>query len=519
MGRSTPSPTSSARARSRAARSNGSSASSSSRGNARPSTAAARIPSRSRESRSRRSVSRPWRLDGTTVASASCLAVSDPTGRGRPLTSSILTISSTNSGTPSAAAITRSRTGASSAVPWPTRSIARTSSGVSRPSSISRTGSPLPQGGWKLRRKVRTHRTGMFGTLVTIRPSSSTVVGSAQWRSSTMRSRGWRAGLATSSDSRERSSKARASRGISAGRAASSRAGSDSKLASRGTASTGSTPASRTASSSTWSRRSAESVPSRRRSRSRNRITGCSELLWWCAEHCHTCTAPTRSPSCSWRARTRRLLPMPASPATWATAPGVAEPREVRVAANQRRKAPGTDGLEAAHRAGRGHDAVRTHGTRHSLEHLLAQSLGLEEALDQVTSGLADHDRVRLGDRLEASGDVRRLPHDGELLTGLPGAHLARDDKSGVHTDPDTKGGVAMLVENAHLVEDAETGVHGSLRVVLVRARVAEVDHHTIADVLGRVTAEPLDRPGTRVLVVTDHLAEVLGVERLGQQG
>jgi hypothetical protein len=200
-------------------------------------------------------------------------------------------------------------------------------------------------------------------------------------------------------------------------------------------------------------------------------------------------------------------------------APGVAEPRQVRVAANQRRKAPGTDGLEAAHRAGRGDDAVRTHGTRRSLEHLLAQSLGLEEALDQVASGLADHDRVRLGDRLEASGDVRGLPHDGELLTGLPGAHLARDDKSGVHTDPDAKGSVAMLVENAHLVEDAETGVHGSLRVVLVRARVAEVDHHTIADVLGRVTAEPLDRPSTRVLVVTDHLAEVLGVERLGQQG
>jgi hypothetical protein len=118
---------------------------------------------------------------------------------------------------------------------------------------------------------------------------------------------------------------------------------------------------------------------------------------------------------------------------------------------------------------------------------------------------------------------VRRLPDDGELLSALPGAHLASDDKSGVHTEPDTKGDVALFpelgVEHAHLVEDAETGVHGTLRVVLVRAGVAEIDDHTIADVLSRVTAEPLDRPSNRVLVATDHLAEVLGVERLRQQG
>ena len=68
--------------------------------------------------------------------------------------------------------------------------MARTSRDVSGPSSISSTCGRCDQGGSNSGRNVSTHRTGRFARLLAIRPSSSTVVGSAQCTSSTTSSSG-----------------------------------------------------------------------------------------------------------------------------------------------------------------------------------------------------------------------------------------------------------------------------------------------------------------------------------------
>ena len=103
-----------------------------------------------------------------------------------------------------------------------------------------------------------------------------------------------------------------------------------------------------------------------------------------------------------------------------------------------------------------------------------------------------------------------------------PGAHLPHDHDSGVEPDPglerDAEPLAEVLVDRHELVDDPKAGVHGPLGIVLVRARVAEVGDHTVAEILGRVAVEALDGTHAGVLVGAEDLAPVLGVERSGER-
>jgi hypothetical protein len=91
-----------------------------------------------------------------------------------------------------------------------------------------------------------------------------------------------------------------------------------------------------------------------------------------------------------------------------------------------------------------------------------------------------------------------------------------------VEADPDLERDAEpvaeVLVQGYELFEYPEARVHRALRVVLVRAREADVGDEAVADVASRVAVEPLDGPHARMLVVAEDLTKILGVERLDQR-
>jgi hypothetical protein len=64
-----------------------------------------------------------------------------------------------------------------------------------------------------------------------------------------------------------------------------------------------------------------------------------------------------------------------------------------------------------------------------------------------------------------------------------------------------------------HGLDHGQACPHGTLRVVLVRPRVAKVNQEPIPQVLGNVAVEALDNRGTGGLVGPHRGAVVLGVQ------
>jgi hypothetical protein len=74
-------------------------------------------------------------------------------------------------------------------------------------------------------------------------------------------------------------------------------------------------------------------------------------------------------------------------------------------------------------------------------------------------------------------------------------------------------------IELSHRLHDAQPDAHRTLRVVLVRLGVAEVDQQAIAEVLRDLPLEAGNHLGARRLIGPHHLAPLLGVELAGKAG
>src|SRR5262245_26867699 len=74
-------------------------------------------------------------------------------------------------------------------------------------------------------------------------------------------------------------------------------------------------------------------------------------------------------------------------------------------------------------------------------------------------------------------------------------------------------------IELAHGLDHAQPGAHSSLRVVLVRPRVAKVNQQAITEILGDMALEESDHLGTGLLIGPHHLAQLFWVELAGKRG
>ena len=125
--------------------------------------------------------------------------------------------------------------------------------------------------------------------------------------------------------------------------------------------------------------------------------------------------------------------------------------------------------------------------------------------------GCGDDDRVRLGQGLQPGGEVRRLADDRLLLRRTLADQIADDHQPGGDADPRFECG-GFDIEASDSVDDVQPRPDRPLGIVLMRARVAEIDENAVAHVLGDEAIEHGDDLGDRAVISADQLAQILRV-------
>ena len=94
---------------------------------------------------------------------------------------------------------------------------------------------------------------------------------------------------------------------------------------------------------------------------------------------------------------------------------------------------------------------------------------------------------------------------------------VADHGKPGGDADP-RLAGHAALCNRADRLDHRQPGAHRPLGIVLMRLRIAEIDQHPVAHVLGDKAVEAADRIGHGAVVGPDQLAQILRVKTRRQR-
>jgi hypothetical protein len=193
--------------------------------------------------------------------------------------------------------------------------------------------------------------------------------------------------------------------------------------------------------------------------------------------------------------------------------------REFALAADEGRQRAGGPRVEAA-----GDDALAEHAP--GLERRAvtpadppAARLDVEGACDEAPRLGRDQDLTGFGQPLQPHRETGRLAAGDRLGRAGTGRCLADHDEAGGDADARLQRRPLRRRQRADGLDRRERGAHRPRRVVLVRAGVAEPDHHAVAEQLRDVAVEGGDRRGHRVAVGAEQPAQVLGVEPHRQRG
>ena len=93
---------------------------------------------------------------------------------------------------------------------------------------------------------------------------------------------------------------------------------------------------------------------------------------------------------------------------------------------------------------------------------------------------------------------------------------VANHGKPGGDAEPHAQ--ILSRRQSADRRDHREAGAHRPLGIVLMRLRIAEIDQHTVAHVLGNKTGEAGDRIGDAAVILPDQLAQILRV-KTGREG
>ena len=150
-----------------------------------------------------------------------------------------------------------------------------------------------------------------------------------------------------------------------------------------------------------------------------------------------------------------------------------------------------------------------------ALELVQAEIATLERLAEQRLGLLADHHAAGWRHALEACGEVRRRPHDGIRLRAAFGDDVADHDEAGGSGDADLELGGTAGEAALDGFGDGEAGAAGPCRIVLMRARVAEIGDDAVAGEPAHHTFALADQARADLAVAAYELAIVFGVEAL----
>jgi hypothetical protein len=198
------------------------------------------------------------------------------------------------------------------------------------------------------------------------------------------------------------------------------------------------------------------------------------------------------------------------------------EKRQFLLAADERCQTPFPRRLQAASHAPGVVHAMSTNGGRLAL-HGHGAEVGEGEVGPNVLDDLVAHeDLPRLGEREQPRGEVRRVA-DGrvvhpQVVTDLPDNHQA-GVQSLPHLEVDATLGLQALMQPGQPVTDAERGMHGPDRMILVANRRTEERHEAISEELVYRALVPMDLGKHHIEGAVHQAVDVLGIQALGQRG
>ena len=192
--------------------------------------------------------------------------------------------------------------------------------------------------------------------------------------------------------------------------------------------------------------------------------------------------------------------------------PAAQQQVDLLVAADQRGQRRSAQCLEPARDGTRTQHLPGRHRRGDALDLDGAEIAVLEEIADQPARACGDDDRVRLGQGLQAGGEVRRFADDRLFLRRAFADQIADDDQPGGNPDPRLELG-GFDIEAADSVDDAQPGSNRPLGIILMRPRVAEIDEHAVAHIFGDKTIEPGDHLSDDPMIRGDDLAQILRIE------
>src|SRR6202011_3532506 len=108
-------------------------------------------------------------------------------------------------------------------------------------------------------------------------------------------------------------------------------------------------------------------------------------------------------------------------------------------------------------------------------------------------------------------GDIGRVTAPTAFLA----AALAHAHRAGMYTDANRQFHRALLagetiIQQRDRIDDRKAAANRALRIVLVRLRIAEVNHQSIAEILGNVAAQARDSFAGAPLILRGDVAPLL---------
>ena len=144
---------------------------------------------------------------------------------------------------------------------------------------------------------------------------------------------------------------------------------------------------------------------------------------------------------------------------------------------------------------------------------MAAERAAVEHPPHQPPRAGRNHDLAGRCRGLQPRRQVWRLA-DRNTLSRVAGPQLLADDNQpGGDADARLKGHAGSGLQRADRVEDGKAGAHGLLGVMLMSRRVAEIDQHAIAQILGDKSVKARHHIGDRLVEGGDQIAHVLGVK------
>jgi hypothetical protein len=102
-------------------------------------------------------------------------------------------------------------------------------------------------------------------------------------------------------------------------------------------------------------------------------------------------------------------------------------------------------------------------------------------------------------------------------------AYLADDHQTGMDADAYRQSSVLVLrqlgIQRVHRLEDAQSGPHGPLRIILMRPGIAKIDQQPIAEILRNIPVIALNHRGAGLLIGPHHVAPLFRIQLAGEHG